>query len=45
MDSAEEDLKRSGFNNRKTKAEKRMEWSSVFGAVMAGMRLYTSMNE
>jgi hypothetical protein len=38
MDSVEEDLKRSGVN-WKTKAANRMEWSSVVGAVMAGMRL------
>jgi hypothetical protein len=39
MDSAEEDLRRSGVNNWKTKAANGMEWSSLVGAVKAGMRL------
>jgi hypothetical protein len=38
MDSAK-DLKRGGINEWKTKAENRMEWESVFGAVKAGTRL------
>lgn len=35
VDCVEEDLKRSGVNNCKTKAADRMDWSSVVGAVKA----------
>ena len=35
VDSVEEDLKRNGVNNCKTKAAYRMEWRSVVGAVEA----------
>jgi len=40
MDSVEEDLKRNGVNNckTKTKAADRMDWRSVVGAVEAGTR-------
>jgi len=39
MGSGEEELKRSGINNWETKAAYVMEWSSVVGSVMVGMRL------
>jgi hypothetical protein len=40
VDSAEEDLKRNGVNNCKTKikAADRMDWRSVVGAVEAETR-------
>jgi hypothetical protein len=39
MDSAEEDFKRSGINNWKTKEAYRMECRGVVGAVKARTRL------
>jgi len=39
MEIAEEDFKRSGINNWKTKEAKRMEWIGVVGAVKARTRL------
>jgi hypothetical protein len=38
MDSAEEDFKRSGVINWKTKEAKRVEWIGVVGAVKARTR-------
>jgi hypothetical protein len=37
MDSSEEDLKRRGLNDWKTKAGNRMDWRREVGAIKAGI--------
>jgi hypothetical protein len=39
MDSIEEDLKRDGVNNWKTKTANGMEWKSIVRSVKAGTML------